>query len=253
MGVVLPTDASLTKFNSTKLNRMIELTEPLGGKNGQGGKVFPQTSRSARASTTNEKRFPRGALSLLLASSPSTLRMLTLRKVFCDEVDEYEDDLEGQGDPLTLIARAQKSFVASGAWKRAYISTPTVDGVSKIEQNIPGGRSAPLARRMPALPDRVVLGWHAPYDPATWGLKFSKTFPHNAHYIAPCCGGIIEGWQKRRSIVTGQWRATAPGAGKFPLITSTNSRRRSRRGITIRERLCCRRRRSGQSSKRSGI
>lgn len=216
MGVVLPTDASLTKFNSTKLNRMIELTEPLGGKNGQGGKVFPQTSRSARASTTNEKRFPRGALSLLLASSPSQLRMLTLRKVFCDEVDEYEDDLEGQGDPLTLIARAQKSFVASGAWKRAYISTPTVDGASKIDQKFQAGDQRRWHVECPHCRDRIVLGWHAPYDPSTWGLKFSKTFPHNAHYIAPCCGGIIEGWQKRLVYLTGQWRATAPGAGKFP-------------------------------------
>ncbi len=105
MAVVQPTEAALIKFNSTKLNRLIEMTEPLGGRNGRGGKVYPQTSRSSRGSTTNEKRFPRGALNLLLASSPSQLRMLTVKKVFCDEVDEYDDDLEGQGDPLSWSRR----------------------------------------------------------------------------------------------------------------------------------------------------
>jgi phage terminase large subunit GpA-like protein len=216
MAMVLPTEAALTKFNSMKLSRMIELTEPLGGRNGRGGKVYPHTSRSARASTTNEKKFSRGSLNLLLASSPSQLRMLTLRKVFCDEVDEYEDDLEGQGDPLTLIARAQKSFIASGMWKRAYISTPTVEGASKIDQKFQAGDQRQWHVACPHCQTRIVLGWHAPYDPATWGFKFSKTYPHKAHYVAQCCGGIIESWQKRSVYLTGEWRPTAPGPGKFP-------------------------------------
>jgi phage terminase large subunit GpA-like protein len=46
-----------------------------------------------------------------LASSPARLRLKTIKKAFCDDVDEYEDDLEGQGDPL--IAGRQMSFLAS--------------------------------------------------------------------------------------------------------------------------------------------
>jgi phage terminase large subunit GpA-like protein len=66
MLVVQPTDGALTDFNSTKLNRMIEATEILGGKpDGRGGrvggKVYPQTSRSAAGSTTYEKKFSGGA------------------------------------------------------------------------------------------------------------------------------------------------------------------------------------------------
>jgi phage terminase large subunit GpA-like protein len=216
MAIVLPSDAALSKFNSTKLNRLIELTPILGGKNGRGGKVFPQTSRSTRGSTTTEKKFPRGALNLLLASSPSQLRMLTLRKVYCDEVDEYEDDLGGQGDPLTLIARAQKSFVASGTWKRVYISTPTVEGASKIEEKFKAGDQRRWHVECPHCKSRVVLAWNAPFDPSSWGLKFNKQYPHRAHYVAQCCGGIIDSWQKRAVYLTGRWQATAPGPGRFP-------------------------------------
>lgn len=216
MAVVLPTEAALSKFNSTKLNRLIELTEPLGGRNGRGGKVLPQTSRSARGSTTNEKKFPRGALNLLLASSPSQLRMLTVKKVYCDEVDEYEDDLEGQGDPLTLIARAQKSFVASGTWKRAYISTPTVKGSSKIEEKFDGGDQRRWHVECPRCRTRVVLGWNSPYDKSTWGLKFEKTYPHNSYYVAQCCGGVIESFEKTAMYLTGRWQATSSGPGRYP-------------------------------------
>jgi phage terminase large subunit GpA-like protein len=216
MAVVQPTESALTKFNSIKLGRMIEMTEPLGGRNGRGGKVYPQTSRSAHGSTTYEKKFWRGSLSLLLASSPSQLRMLTLKKVFCDEVDEYEDDLEGQGDPLTLIARGQKSFVASGTWRRAYISTPTVKDASKIDEKFQAGDQRRWHVECPQCQSRIVLGWNAPYDHATWGLKFNKQYPHNAHYVTQCCGSVIEDHQKLAVYRTGLWRATAPGPGKYP-------------------------------------
>lgn len=213
MAVVQPTNAALTKFNSTKLNRLIEQTEPLGG---QHGKVYSQTSRSSKGSTTYEKKFPGGAVNLLLASSPADLRLLTVKKAFCDEVDEYEDDLDGQGDPLTLIARGQKSFAASGTWKRAYISTPTVEGASKIAAQHAAGDQRRWYVACPHCATRIVLTWNAPFDHASHGLKFDRKFPHNAHYVTQCCGGIIESWQKVAVYQTGRWQTTAPGPGRFP-------------------------------------
>jgi phage terminase large subunit GpA-like protein len=210
MVVVQPTDAALTKFNSIKLGRLIEKSAALTRK------VFPQTSRSSRGSSTYEKKFPRGSLNLLLASSPADLRMLTVKKAFCDEVDEYEDDLDGQGDPLSLVARGQKSFVASGTWKRAYVSTPTVEGASKIAEKHEAGDQRRWHVECPLCRSRIVLGWNAPFDPSNWGLKFNKEFPFAAHYVAQCCGGIIEGWQKVAVYLTGRWQATNPGPGRYP-------------------------------------
>ena len=213
MMIVQPTDGALSDFNSTKLNRLIEKTEVLGGKN---GKVYPQTSRSSAGSTTYEKKFPGGALNLALASSPAQLRLKTIKKALCDEIDEYEDDLEGQGDPLKLIAGRQMSFLASGTWKRAYISTPTVKGASKIEEIYERGDQRRWHVPCPHCSMRFVFEWNAPFDPSSHGLKFKKTFPHQAHYVTPCCGSIIEGWQKLELYRAGQWIATKSGPGRFP-------------------------------------
>jgi phage terminase large subunit GpA-like protein len=221
MLVVQPTDGALTDFNSTKLNRMIEATEILGGKpDGRGsrigGKIYPQTSRSAAGSTTYEKKYPGGALNLALASSPADLRLKTIKVALCDEIDEYDDDLAGQGDPLKLIAGRQEMFLASGTWKRAYVSTPTVKGVSKIEKIFEQGDKRRWQIECPHCSSRFAFEWHAPFDPSTYGLKFQKTYPYRAHYVTPCCGGIIEGWQKIAVYRTGRWAATEPGPGKFP-------------------------------------
>lgn len=221
MMVVQPTDGALTAFNSTKLNRMIEMTEVLGGKpDGRGGfiggKVYPQTSRSGAGSTTYEKKFPRGSLSLALASSPADLRLKTIKIAYCDEIDEYADDLDHQGDPLDLIAGRQISFLASRTWKRAYVSTPTVKGVSKVEKVYERGDRRRWHVECPQCRERFPFEWNAPFDRGTYGLKFNKGYPYEPYYVAQCCGALIEAWQKTAVYRTGRWVATAPGPGKIP-------------------------------------
>ncbi len=210
MMIVEPTDGALTALNSTKLTRFIDGSEVLKKK------VYPQTARSSAGSTTYEKKFPRGALNLVLASSPAALRLKTIKVALCDEVDEYEEDLDGQGDPLQLVAGRQEMFLASGTWKRAYISTPTVKGVSKIEKLHAAGDQRRWRVECPHCASRFTFEWHAPLDAGSFGLKFKKTYPHEAHYVTPCCGSIIEGWQKDTVYRTGRWEATAPAAGKYP-------------------------------------
>jgi phage terminase large subunit GpA-like protein len=210
MMVIEPTDGALTDFNSTKLNRFIEATKPLKAK------IYPQSSRSGAGSTTYEKKFPRGALNLALASSPADLRLKTIKVALCDEVDEYEDDLDGQGDPLRLVAGRQISFLVSGTWKRAYISTPTVLGASKIDEIYKRGDQRKWHVACPHCASRFVLEWNAPLDHATPGLKFNKQFPYAAHYVTRCCGSVIEAWQKDAVYRTGEWVATAAGPGRFP-------------------------------------
>jgi phage terminase large subunit GpA-like protein len=221
MLVVQPTDSALNAFNSTKLNRMLEATEVLGGKPAAGGartggRIHPQTSRSGAGSTTYEKKYPGGALNLALASSPADLRLKTVKVALCDEIDEYDDDLAGQGDPLKLIAGRQEMFLSIGTWKRAYVSTPTIKGVSKIEKIYEAGDKRRWHVECSHCRERFVFEWHDPFDPATRGLKFNKTYPYQAHYVTPCCGSIIEGWQKEAVYRSGRWVPTAPGPGKYP-------------------------------------
>lgn len=204
MMIVQPTDSALTEFNSAKLQHAIDFTKDLKDR------VAPQTSRSGTASTTYEKKFGNASCMLALASSAADLRSKTRQKIFCDEVDEYLPDLDGQGDPLDMIEARQESFLRSGVWKRAYVSTPTIAGASNIERlyNKSDKRlwhvTCPHCST-PEAPSKFVFDF-GPH------FVFSRVGDPKPHYVAPCCGAIIEEAQARRMSQAGEWIATVSGA-----------------------------------------
>ena len=208
MMVMQPTDQALSEFNRDKLQPALMLSDVLRRK------VEPQTSRSGDGSTVYSKRYPGGSLNLTIANSAASLRSKTIKKLFRDEIDEYPDDLDHQGDPLKMSDARLTTFLASGEWKKIDISTPTIKGASKIE-------------------DRFLQGdqrrWHVPCPHCMTdgkrsefvfrfdaNFRFDQTFPHRAHYVAPCCGAIIEYHEKNSLVRKGRWIAEASRPGAFP-------------------------------------
>jgi len=209
MAILQPTDGALADFNRDKLQPAIENSPALAVR------VVPQTSRSATGSTTYSKKFPGGALDLLLASSAADLRSKTLKKLFRDEVDEYPDDLDGQGDPLELSDGRITSFLASGDWKKADVSTPTIKGASKIERRYEMGDKR---RWNVPCPHCTAADGGPSFFVFEFGpnFQFERTFPYKAFYVAPCCGAVIHAHEKRALSRRGRWVATEPGPGRFP-------------------------------------
>lgn len=203
MMVVQPTDSALTDFNSQKLGRAIEETPILHQK------VRPQVGRSGKSSTTYEKKFAGGTVFLCLATSSADLRSKTIKKAYCDEIDEYAEDLNEQGDPLDMIAARQMQFLRAATWKRAYISTPTIKGSSKIEVKYEGGDQRQWTMTCPHCGDSNLR--------FEWGksFRYNPEPPYEAHYVPPCCGTVIEGWQKYDVYLTGRWVPTKPGIGRY--------------------------------------
>jgi phage terminase large subunit GpA-like protein len=204
MMVVQPTDSALTDFNSQKLGRVLDLSPVMRRK------VKPQVARAGKASTTYEKKFsPDCSLFLSLSTSTADLRSKTIKKAWCDEIDEYPADLNDQGDPLDMIEARQTSFLRTGTWKRIYISTPTLKGASSIERKFLAGDQRRWTMVCPHCQD--------PNLRFEWGerFQFERQYPYKAAYVPPCCGVLIEGWQKFAVYETGRWVATEPGAGKF--------------------------------------
>jgi len=203
MMVIQPTDAALSDFNREKLQPAIDASTALRDK------VIPQTSRSATGSTTYSKRYPGGSLTLAIASSAADLRSKTIKKLFRDEVDEYPDDLDGQGDPIAISDARLFAFLNQGDWKKADVSTPTIKGASKIERRYEQGDK----RR-----------WHIPCHHCgdEFVFEFGPHFcyeqqhPFKAHYVSPCCGAVIEAHEKRSLVRKGRWVATDPRPGAFP-------------------------------------
>jgi phage terminase large subunit GpA-like protein len=203
MMVVQPTDAALSDFNREKLQPAFDASRALGAK------VAPQLSRSGAGSTTYSKLFPGGSLTMAIASSAADLRSKTIKKLFRDEIDEYPDDLDGQGDPLTISDGRLFSFLSQGDWKKADVSTPTIKGGSKIEARYLAGDQ----RR-----------WHVPCPQCGeefsfdfgGNFRFERSWPFNAFYVAPCCGLPISSGEKNALVRRGRWVATDPKPGSFP-------------------------------------
>jgi phage terminase large subunit GpA-like protein len=201
--IVQPTDGALSDFNSKKLQPMIEETPATARR------VAKQTSRSASGSTTYEKRFGRYTLTLALASSSADLRSKTVQKAFLDEVDEYPEDLDGQGSPFEMIEARQESFLREGTWKRVKVSTPTIKGASAIEAEYEASDKRRWHVRCPHCEGEFVFefGTHFHLD---------EQWPFKAYYSCPACGGVIEEHDRGRMVRAGRWIATAPAPGRKP-------------------------------------
>lgn len=207
--IVQPTDGALTDFNSKKLQIAIDHSPALSAK------VAPQTARSGKASTTYEKRYGASSLTLALASSTADLRSKSVKKAFEDEIDEYADDLDGQGSPFDMIEARQESFLQDGSWKRAYVSTPTIKGGSHIERYWDASDkrkwfvSCPHCRDEAGEPSEYVFE----FGP---NFRYADEWPYRAYYVAPCCGAIVEDYERHVLVRAGRWKATDPGPGKMP-------------------------------------
>jgi phage terminase large subunit GpA-like protein len=205
--LVEPTDEALRDFASLKLEPTIEASPALKKK------IRAQLSRSSKGSTGRIKRFAGGSLLMAIASSTATLRGKTRKKVIRDEASEYEADLAGQGSPHDMIAGAYTTFLASADWKNLAISTPVIKGACRIDAEFEAGDQRYWHVACPGCREKLFFKFDRKE------FVFNEAYPFNAHYVAPCCGSVIESAQ-RTSLVRnaeadgGGWIATAPGPGK---------------------------------------
>jgi phage terminase large subunit GpA-like protein len=201
--LVQPTDGALADFIADKLNPAIEQSAALKAK------VKPQVSRSGEGSTTYLKRYPGGSMALAIANSTADLRSKTKRKIIKDEASEYPSDLDGQGSPHAMIEARYESFLDTGDWKEINISTPTVKGACYIDEQFNAGDQRYWHINCPGCGNKFPLRFGPDF-------KFNAEYPYQAHYIAPCCGTVIEAHEKKELVRGGEWIATAPAPGKFP-------------------------------------
>lgn len=200
--VVQPTGDALKNFNREKFQPVIDATPALRKK------VIEQTSRSAEGSSTFFKKFPGGFLAMVPATSPAALRAHTVRYVFKDEGDEYPRDLEGQGSPHSMIDARQIAYHATGDYKMLEGSTPTIDGLSNIDDAFMAGDQRYFQLPCPHCDSYQRLVFEQ--------LRFERELPHLARYVCAECGAEIEHHQKRAMLAKGKWVAEASGPGRHP-------------------------------------
>lgn len=119
--MVLPTSNTGKRSSRTRLAKMIESTPSLRAK-------ITDSSRD-QSNSAMLKEFPGGVLVIAGANSAAELKSMPVRYLFEDEVDEYPDDVDGQGPADELAEKRTDTFVRKKIFRT---STPTEKGRSKI-------------------------------------------------------------------------------------------------------------------------
>lgn len=124
MLVVQPTVEMGKRWSKGRLAPLIEDSPAIKEK------VKDPRSRDS-GNTVQSKEFPGGVIVVTGANSAVGLRSMPVRYLFLDEVDAYTGDVDGEGDPVSLAIQRTSTFTRR---KILLVSTPTIQGLSRIEQ-----------------------------------------------------------------------------------------------------------------------
>lgn len=207
--MVQPTVEIAQKVSKQRLAPMIEETPELAEL------IAPARSRDS-GNTLLVKEFRGGVLMLTGANSAAGLRSMPVRFLFCDELDAWPGDVEGEGDPLSLAEKRTTTFARR---KVLITSTPTVKDTSKVEREY---QRSDQRRYFVACPDcghRQWFRWRG-FDSDLNGeratqyrLVWVDEAKTAAGYVCEGCGVVIEERHKTSMLAGGEWRATADGDG----------------------------------------
>lgn len=203
MMVVQPTVEDAEGYSKEEIAPMIRDTPALQG-----------LVSDAKAKTSNntilQKMFPGGTLSLVGANSPRGFRRVSRRVVIFDEVDGYPPGGAGsEGDQIKLGERRAEYY-----WNRKLVagSTPTIKGVSRIEQLFQKSDQRRYFVPCPHCGEVQYLKFGGKDKP--YGLKWPEGRPREAYYVCEHNGCVIEHQHKRWMVERGEWVATAHSSGR---------------------------------------
>lgn len=200
MMLILPTVDIAKRFSKQRLAPMVRETPSLRER------IREARSRDS-GNTTLVKEFPGGILVVTGANSAAGLASMPSRLLYADEVDDYPDDVDGQGEPLGLATARQDTFARR---KRLLSSSPKrPPGFSTIERRFEAGTRFRYWVPCPHCGDYQVLEWGG--REVAHGLKW-RGDPSTAHYVCMHCGAEIGEHAKPKMLAAGEWRAENPGA-----------------------------------------
>lgn len=198
--VLRPTVEEARRFSRQRLVPMIEETPALASL------VKPARSREG-GNTLLMKEFPGGVLFLVGSNSATGVKSMPILCLFCDEIDEYPGDVDGQGDPIAL-AEKRMSGPTFGRRKEFLVGTPTVKNVSRIEREYLDTDQRRYFVPCPYCGRFDFIRWeNIKYDrDASYDL-----IPESVALGCVQCGTLIEERYKLEMFPAGQWRPTAEG------------------------------------------
>lgn len=145
--LVQPTINNARSFSKERLAPMIRDTDVLA-------KVF--NSKDSSNNILN-KVFEGGYVALEGANSPAGLASRPIEVLVCDEIDRYPDSAGKEGDPLSIVSVRTKTYPYT--YKHVFVSTPTIDEVSRIQHEFKRGTQSEYQLPCPACGKYQKMEW----------------------------------------------------------------------------------------------
>lgn len=165
------------------------------GKDGRG------TAKKS-STTIRMKHFPGGYLALVGANSPAGLASRPIRVLLMDEVDRY--GFTKEGDPIKLAIQRTTNFHNR---KINMVSTPTVDGQSKIQEWWLKSDQRHYHVPCPHCGTSQILKW----GQVKWEKdEHGNHMPETAYYECEHCHEAIHDRHKHDMLQAGAWIAEKP-------------------------------------------
>lgn len=201
--IVQPTVDTVKRFSKQRLTPMINDTPTLSSK------VAENKSRD-NSNSIFEKEFPGGMAILTGANSAAGLRSMPIKNAVCDEISNWNDDVDGEGDPLALVYARMATFSRGKIYK---CSTPSNAGRCRIESEFLNGDQRRYFVPCPHCGHMHTLEWEnfvIPKD-EDGGYRFK-----DAHMVCPSCKQRIDEHHKTEMLKEkgyggiAEWRITCP-------------------------------------------
>jgi phage terminase large subunit GpA-like protein len=157
--------------------------------------IAPSRSRDA-GNTILAKEFRGGVLVMTGANSAVGLRSMPVRYLFLDEVDGYPNDVDGEGDAISLAEARTRTFARR---KIFIVSTPTIAGASAIEREYEASDQRRYFLPCPHCAHRQWLRFEQ--------LRWDKGQPETAAYSCEACEQPIAEQHKSWMLEHGEWRS----------------------------------------------
>lgn len=195
--VYLPTVDAARNYSKTKISPMIDSNPNLKP-------IFSKNDNNIL-----EKEF-KGYVALYKGgNSGNSYRMISVPIAFLDEGDSLDLDIDGEGDPITLIKNRLQSF---GRRAKLFLSsTPTIRDFSLVEKNFLLGDQRRYYVPCPHCNSKQVLKFpNLKYTKDPFEEK--KSLRGSVYYECEVCQKRIDEHHKTWMLANGEWIAENPNA-----------------------------------------
>lgn len=172
--------------------------------------------KNQRTGDTNlSKEFPGGSLHGASADNHGTIRQLSVKYEFNDDIEQARQESTEDGDTVDIIR--QRTAAYGNQKKIFWISTPKVKEGSTIEPLFLQGDQRYWHVPCPCCGVMIIWLWETPMKNnenekggITWQLdEKNKLIPGSVGYKCQECGDIFNDQNKRELLLDGEWIPTA--------------------------------------------